>query len=120
MPGLVLSLLNLWEQTSAAGTGLVTSDLRAPQLRLPFLTASEAQAGISFEVKLEASEAFKLKNLIGFTLCVSHSWASSRVSPHHGTSFVVSRGLIKISDFIYDVCLCTQFSSSIDKVTVTS
>lgn len=42
-----VSCAGLWEQTSAAGTGLVTSDLRAPQLRLPFLAASEAQAGIS-------------------------------------------------------------------------
>lgn len=71
-------------------------------------------------MKLDAPEAFKLRNLIGFTLCVSHSWASSRVSPHHGASFVVSRDLIKISDFIYDKCLCTQFSSSIDRVAVTS
>lgn len=89
-----------------SASGLVTSDLRAPQLRLPFLTASEAQAGISFEVKLDASEAFKLRNLIGFTLCVGCSWARGRVFPHCDTSFVVSMDLIKISDFIYDVCVC--------------
>lgn len=64
---------SFWEEASAAGAGLVMSDFAAPQLWLPFPTALAAQVGISFEVKPDASEAFKHRNFMGFIFSALHN-----------------------------------------------
>lgn len=49
------------------------SDFAAPQLWLPFPTALAAQVGIYFEVKPDASEAFKHRNFMGFIFSALHN-----------------------------------------------